>query len=162
MIYLKKLLEGVNCFEIKGDEDVLVNGISYNSTTTDKNDVFVSIRGYKEDGEKFIHEAILQGAKIIVHENYLENYREDVTYIRVENSRRALAIISRNYFGKPDEDLILVGITGTKGKTSTSYMLKSILETDGLQVGIVGTVETRIGETVINNDKVSLSLIIHK
>ena len=97
------------------------------------------------DGHKFIPDVVAKGAKTLIVEEAVEA-PEDVTVIQVEDTRYAMAFISAAWFGHPAEKLKTIGITGTKGKTTTTYMVKSILENAGYKVGLIGTIEAVIGE----------------
>ena len=93
-----------------------------------KNFLFVAIRGFKEDGHRFIPQAIQRGAKAIVVEREVENLPEGITLIKVPSSRIALARLSNNFYGFPSREIRLIGVTGTDGKTTTTYLIESILK----------------------------------
>lgn len=99
------------------------------------------------DGHKFIPDVVAKGAKTLIVEEAVE-VPEDVTVIQVEDTRYAMAFISAAWFGHPAEKLKTIGITGTKGKTTTTYMVKSILENAGYKVGLIGTIEAVIGRSI--------------
>ncbi len=111
--------------------------------------LFVAVRGYHSDGHQFISQAVRQGAAAVVAE---ENARfeapPDTPVIRVPDSRRALARLAAKFYGYPSQRLMLIGITGTKGKTTTSYLTKSIIEAAGHTAGLIGTIDYRIGDRV--------------
>lgn len=123
--------------------DIEVSGISYNSRETKPGDVFVAITGFKTDGHKYAKSAVANGAVCVVCERELEDI--DVPCIIVENSRRALAEMSCNFYGNPTSKLKLIGVTGTNGKTTVTYLVKSILEANGEKVGLMGTNKNMIG-----------------
>jgi UDP-N-acetylmuramoyl-L-alanyl-D-glutamate--2,6-diaminopimelate ligase len=135
-------------------EDVTIQKISYDSRSVEQGDVFVAIRGLKLDGHRFIEDAVHRGARAVVLEDdramadsfFLHN---DVVKVVVGNSRRALAQIAANYFGHPSKKLGLLGVTGTNGKTTSTHLLKSILESAGEKVGLIGTIEYAVGKEVI-------------
>ncbi len=122
-----------------------VAGIAYDSRLVRDNYLFVAIRGEKCDGHSFVRDAVQRGASVIVAER--ENLADRSGYILVENSRRALACIAHNFYERPSGGLVLCGVTGTNGKTTTTYILKSILEAWGRQVGLIGTIRYLVGET---------------
>jgi UDP-N-acetylmuramoyl-L-alanyl-D-glutamate--2,6-diaminopimelate ligase len=135
-------------------EDVTIQKIGYDSRSIEKGDVFVAIRGQNYDGHRFVEDAVHQGARVVVLENdaavpdsFLSH--NDVIKVVVGNSRRALALMSANYYGRPGSKLKILGVTGTNGKTTTTHLLQSILETAGEKTGLLGTVEYRIGDEVI-------------
>lgn len=123
--------------------DVEISGISYNSLNTKKGDAFVAIRGFKTDGHKYIDSAIENGAVCVICEKKPEN--TSVPCIVVDNSRIALAEMSDNYYGNPTKKLKLIGVTGTNGKTTVTYLVKAVLEANGEKVGLIGTNKNMIG-----------------
>ncbi|NLJ97099.1 MAG: UDP-N-acetylmuramoyl-L-alanyl-D-glutamate--2,6-diaminopimelate ligase [Clostridiales bacterium] len=147
-MYLDELLEGIDYTCLQGDEHTLVTDLVYDSRKAGKDSVFVCIIGTVSDGHDYIPQVIKKGATAIIIEKDIE-LPKDGTVIRVDNARKALAFMSAAYFGYPASKLITVGITGTKGKTTTAYMVKSILENTGIKTGLIGTIETVIGDEVI-------------
>lgn len=149
-MYLDKLLEQLEFTCLQGDVHVTVSELLYDTRQIDsaKDFVFVCISGAISDSHDFVHEAAKNGAAAIIVEKDVE-YPENVTIIRVSDTRQALAIMSAAYFEHPADKLTTIGITGTKGKTTTTYMIKSILEKAGKKVGLIGTIETIIGTEII-------------
>lgn len=147
-MYLNDLLEGLEYTCLNGDVHTLVTDLVYDSRKVTKGSVFVCISGTVTDGHNFVSEVINKGAAALVIEKDIE-MPKDITVIRVDNTRKALAYMSAAYFGHPAEKLVTIGITGTKGKTTTTYMIKSILENNGIKTGLIGTIETIIGDEVI-------------
>lgn len=147
-MYLDSMLEQLEYTCIQGDAHILVTDLVYDSRKITKDCVFICISGAVYDGHEYITEAIEKGAAAVVVEKELSAPGE-VTVIAVENTRVALANMAAAYFGYPARKLITVGITGTKGKTTTTYMIKSILENTGIKTGLIGTIETIIGDEVI-------------
>jgi UDP-N-acetylmuramoyl-L-alanyl-D-glutamate--2,6-diaminopimelate ligase len=154
---LKQLLNGcevsVRSPEKTSCADRDISGVSYDSRNVKNGDLFVAIRGEKLDGHHFIRDVLGKGAVAVVHE--LPDAERGIgesgmhpspCFIQVENSRKALACISNNFYRRPSEHLTLVGITGTNGKTTTSYILKSILESHGQTTGLIGTIHYIIKE----------------
>ena len=144
MIQLTKLLEGVEIRRITGEALKEIEGIAYHSHRVEKGFLFAAIRGMEVDGHQFIGEAIQNGAEAILLEEEMEIAHQ--TMIFVPNSRQALAKISSNFYGDPSSQVKLIGITGTNGKTTTTYLLESILERAGYSVGVIGTVNYRFGQ----------------
>ena len=144
---LMKLLEGVEIKKIVGEVGKEIEGIAYHSGQVRKNFLFSAIRGLEADGHDFIDEAIQRGAEAILLEEGHEVSGK--TYIFVPNSRTALARVASTFYGDPSEKVFLVGITGTNGKTTTTFLLESILKKAGLKVGVIGTINYRYGEKVI-------------
>jgi len=141
---LKRLLAGLEGCQIRGDENLVVRGVAYHSGQVQAGDVFVALKGVHTDGHRFVAEAISRGATAIISEEELEA-PAGVTVARVPQGRLALAHLSAAFYGHPSRELVLVGITGTNGKTSTTYLLEAILEGAGHRVGVVGTVNYRVG-----------------
>ncbi len=137
---LDALLQGADFERVCGTLDKEAETLIYHSDKIGPNAVFFAIKGEKADGHDFIKEAAEKGVKTFVAEDCGGFFPRDATVIRVDDTRKALAIASKNFFGRPDESLWIAGITGTKGKTGTSFMLKSILENAGIKTGIIGTV----------------------
>lgn len=142
---LQYLLENLTNVEISGQTNKEINKIEYNSNKIKNGDVFVAINGYKDNGIKYIDDAISKGAVAIVHEGDIE-HKEDITYIKVENARIALAIMASTYYGDPARKLKMIGITGTKGKTTTAYMIRDIMLASGKKIGMIGTVCNTYGK----------------
>ena len=154
---LTKLINSVKVIQVIGEvQRKDVSGIYYDSRKIVKNSVFVAIKGYRTDGHNFILDAINKGAIAIILEDN-SNIPDDVfilgkiAKILVKNSRIALAEISNSFFKEPSRKLRLIGITGTNGKTTTSYYIKSILELTGAKVGLVGTISNYIGSQEIKS-----------
>ena len=147
---LREVVAGLEYERIQGDLDFKVSSISYNSTEVTKDGLFVAITGLTVDGHSFIPNAIEKGARVIVLEKEVP-VPDYVTVLKVKNSRDALALISSNFYHHPTKKLRLIGITGTNGKTSTSYFLKSILEEAQKTTGIIGTIGTIIKDQHIKN-----------
>lgn len=139
---LKELLEGCGVVNASLLAEREITHVAYDSRKVDKGSLFVAIKGEKYDGHDFISEAIKKGAKAVVGERDVKTMES--TYIRVKDSRKALACITHNFYRMPSEHLTLIGITGTNGKTTTTYILKSILECWGKEVGLIGTINYMI------------------
>ena len=148
MKQLKDLLSELTYECIQGDEDTLVAAVTYDSRKVMKDSMFICIVGAKFDGHNMIADAVKYGAKVIVVQKEV-SVPKDITVIRVKDTRYAMAFISAAWFEHPASKLKIIGITGTKGKTTTTYLVKSILENAGHKVGLVGTIETIIGEEKI-------------
>ncbi len=151
---LKKVLSGIEDLKAKGNLDIDVDKIECDSKKITKGDMFVAIKGYDNDGHEYIDEAIENGAKVVVVEkgcNFSkEKLTDDITVLVCPNTRELLAIASCNFYKNPSKKFNLIGITGTKGKTTTAFMLKAILEKHGQKVGIIGTIANYIGDEKIS------------
>lgn len=149
---LSDLINGISLYEITGDPfKADVTSIAYDSRKVQKDSIFIAIKGFNTDGHIFISAAVKNGASVVVFEKgnpvdpvILSN--EKIVKIRVNDSRKAFAEISNVFYGNPSEKLNLIGITGTKGKTTTSFYVKNILETAGFKTGLIGTIANYIGD----------------
>lgn len=148
---LIKLIDGYRFEVLKGSTDIDITGIEHDSRKIQKGDLFVAIKGFTVDGHDFIQEAIDNGAKCIIVQREVEVEGEDITIIKVEDTILALARLSSIFYGEPSKRLNLIGITGTNGKTSITYMIKNILETCHKKAGIIGTMGTIIDGRVLDN-----------
>ena len=142
---LKQLLEKLQYTCVQGSLDKEITAVVYDSRKIVEGCMFICIEGANFDGHSVAAEAAKKGAEALITCKPVE-VEGDVTVIQVENTRYAMAFISAAWFGNPAEELKVIGITGTKGKTTTTYLVKSILENAGLKVGLIGTIETIIGE----------------
>lgn len=131
-------------------EDVEVNELRYNSRKVEKGDVFCCVVGTLTDGHNYAAQAIEAGAAALVVERKLD---VDIPQVLVKNTRVAMAEMAAAYYGHPADEMVMVGITGTNGKTSTSYMLKSIAERMGKKVGLIGTIRNMIGDIIIDTER---------
>lgn len=145
---LADLLEKLEYRCLQGSLDTEVSDIVNDSRKVGEGALFFCIKGAVSDGHKYVPDVIEKGAKVLVVQDPVEA-PENVTVIRVEDSRYAMALIAAAWYGHPAEKLKVIGITGTKGKTTTTYMIKSILEAAGHKVGLIGTIEAIIGDEVV-------------
>ena len=141
----RELLKDLEYEVVSGSVDVNVNELIYNTKMVSKECMFVCIRGAVFDSHDAAAEAAAGGAVVIVAERPVE-VPEGVCVVRVKDTRYALALISAAYFGYPARKLKTIGITGTKGKTTTTFLIRSILEHAGIRTGLIGTIETIIGD----------------
>jgi UDP-N-acetylmuramoyl-L-alanyl-D-glutamate--2,6-diaminopimelate ligase len=144
---LKTLLAAIPVREIIGPSDRAVESIAYDSRRVQRNGLFVAMRGEKSDGHDFIGQAIEKGASVIVAER--EEKHSRATCVVVENTRHALADLAATFYGFPARKLKLAAITGTNGKTTTTFLVKHICEKAGTRCGLLGTVRYEIGERVL-------------
>ncbi len=147
---LKEILTGLEGLKVRGDLEIDITGIDKDSRNIKENSLFIAIKGFSEDGHEYIEKAIEQGATAVMLEEgaSLETVKKlpkEITVIVAKDTRYALAICSCNFYGNPSRKFKLIGITGTKGKTTTSFMTKAILEKAGKKVGLIGTIATYIG-----------------
>ena len=145
---LRQLLEKIDYEIIQGELDKTITTLVYDSRKAEKDSLFVCVKGAMVDGHTFAKDVVQKGASVLVVEDAVE-VPEEITVIRVEDTRVALAFLSAAYFDYPADTLKVIGITGTKGKTTTTYMVKSILENAGYKTGLIGTIEAIIGDEKI-------------
>ena len=149
---LRQLLDGLELLEVQADLDMEIPAVSYDSRRTERGDLFVAMSGYETDGHKFIPAAAERGAACVLCERAPEGTA--IPYVRVASSRKALADVGGNYYGHPADAMTMVGVTGTNGKTSTTYLLKDVLEkTRGAKVGLIGTNQNMIGSQVLHTER---------
>lgn len=157
---MKKITEIIGSLEIRnmwlggrpiGIEslpDISIEGISYDSRSVGKNFVFVCVAGFRIDGNKFIADALQKGASVIVSQKKMD-VADDVVFIEVDDSRAALSRLAACFYGYPDRQLRVIGVTGTAGKTTTTYMIKSILEHYGKKAGLIGTITYKVSDEAL-------------
>jgi UDP-N-acetylmuramoyl-L-alanyl-D-glutamate--2,6-diaminopimelate ligase len=141
---LRALLDGLAGCQVLGDIDLPVPGVAYHSRDVVPGGLFVALKGRCTDGHLYLAASLAQGARVVVTEQELAPPL-GVTVVRVQKAREALAHLSAAFYDHPSRELTLVGITGTNGKTSTTYLLEAILSAAGCRVGVVGTVNYRVG-----------------
>ena len=153
MAALKNLLDGVEYECVRGTTDREVADIAYDSRRVVPGCMFICIDGAVTDGHAYAADAVRAGASVVVAEKDVElPAKADATVLRVPDTHYAMAFLSANFFGNPAGQMKIIGVTGTKGKTTTTYLVKSILEHAGHRVGLIGTIEIVIGDTHIHAD----------
>jgi UDP-N-acetylmuramoyl-L-alanyl-D-glutamate--2,6-diaminopimelate ligase len=148
---LSELLIGIEVMAITGTADLQVSGISYDSRKVEQGHLFFALTGEKADGHSYIESAVKKGAIAVVHEKDVvgrEALSDFASFIRVRDSRQALSLAANAWYHRPSGSMTVIGVTGTNGKTTTTYLLKSILEHWGKKVGLIGTIQYMIGDTV--------------
>ena len=155
---LKRMLIGLEGLKVKGNLEIDIKGIEKNSKQIKEGYLFIAIKGFSVDGHNYREDAINQGASAIMIEEgcNLKSIKipNEITVIMAKNTREALAITSSNFYGNPSNKFKLIGVTGTKGKTTTTFMIKEILEKAGKKVGLIGTIATYInGKKVKDSDR---------
>ncbi len=155
---LKKMLLGLEGLKVKGDLNIDIKGLDKNSKEIKQGYLFIAIKGFSVDGHSFIQDAIENGATAIMIEEGCNvkgvKIPENVTIIMAKNTREALAVCAANFYNNPSTKFKLIGVTGTKGKTTTTYMIKEILEKAGKKVGLIGTIATYInGKKIKDSDR---------
>ncbi|NNF01844.1 MAG: UDP-N-acetylmuramoyl-L-alanyl-D-glutamate--2,6-diaminopimelate ligase [Bacteroidia bacterium] len=151
---MKKLLKDIlyrsGLVEVIGDTSIEISSLTFNSKEVSKGALFIALKGLTVDGHSFIEAAIDSGATAIVCEDLPADLNSSITYIKVNNSSIALAEVSNNFFDQPSSEIVLVGITGTNGKTTTATLLFELFKTLGFKCGLISTIENRIANKVID------------
>jgi UDP-N-acetylmuramoyl-L-alanyl-D-glutamate--2,6-diaminopimelate ligase len=148
---LKELLTGISVLECTADPELEIKEIFYDSRKVTPGSLFVAVSGFAADGNKFIPMAAEKGAAAVVTAKKPET---DIPYVLVESDRLAMALLGCNFFGRPAEHMTMIGITGTNGKTSSTLLLKQVLETClGAKVGLIGTMANMIGQETIPTER---------
>lgn len=141
------LLKGAAVREAHADTEMEITGVSYDSRTTEKGDVFVAVRGYESDGHHYIKAAAANGAACVLCE---EKPDIDIPYVLLDNTRRGLATVASNWYNSSSSDMKIIGVTGTNGKTTTTNLIKTVIEKcSGAKVGLIGTNHNMIGDRII-------------
>lgn len=143
---LKDILYKVAVKEVYGNTDIDISNIQFDSRQVQEDDVFVAQKGVIVDGHQFITKAVSLGARTIICESLPEDKNEEVTYIKVEDSNAALAMIAANYYNNPSKSLQLVGVTGTNGKTTIASLLYQLFKKAGYKVGLLSTVRVMVDD----------------
>ena len=147
---LKDLLEGVRVLSATADMDLEISGVQYDSRAVQPGELFVAMKGFATDGHAFIPQAAAAGAAAVVCEVPPAG---GTPYVQVADSRRTLAVMGANFFGHPADQMTMVAVTGTNGKTTTTYLLKAVLEHTGARVGLIGTNQNMIGAEVLPTER---------
>lgn len=156
---LSDILNGVDVLDILGNKEIEISEIVFDSRKAVKNSLYIAIKGTLVDGHQYIPSAIEKGAKAIVCEVLPEQKEEGIIYIKVENSSKVLGLLASNFYGNPSKGLILVGVTGTNGKTSVSTLLFDIFKKMGYSSVLISTVEYRIGDEVFPSTHTTPNII---
>ena len=146
---IDKLMDGILFEVLSGSIDKEIKSVVYDSRKVEKDSVFVCLTGFNTDGHAYADSAVEKGASVIVVEREVDVKSDSVTVLKVVNSRVALSKIAANFFDNPADKLVVVGVTGTKGKTTTTHMCKSIMEASGVKVGMIGTIGAYVGSEYI-------------
>lgn len=146
-VKIAALIEGVEVKEAKGDMDTEVNGLALDSRSIQRGEAFVALKGARADGRRYIPEAVSGGAAAVVMEGDLDEALQlGVPCVVVEDGRKALAEMACNLHGRPSESLVVIGVTGTNGKTTTAHIIRAILERAGNKTGMIGTIYYQVGD----------------
>lgn len=165
MKQLQDILYRAGVIEVKGLLDRPVNAVASDSRNVTKGSLFVAVKGTQVDGSMFIQKAVELGAVAVVCEDFPEELNEKVTYVRVKNGAVALGFVASNFYDNPSEQLKLVGVTGTNGKTTTVTLLHNLMENLGYKTGLLSTIQNMIHQTVIPSthttpDAISLNKLL--
>ena len=159
---LIELIEGLEYEVLQGDITIEINNIQNDSRNVEPGDLFFCITGAVSDGHSYAQDVSNKGAKVLVVEKAVE-VPSSVTVIKVASTRYAMGVISSKFYGEPSKKLTVIGITGTKGKTTTTYMIKEMLDTAGIPTGLIGTIEILNGKIAIPAKHTTPeSILLHK
>jgi len=149
---LQDLLKGVNYKEIYGNSEIELKNISINSRNVKEGGLFVAVKGFKFDGHDFIKEAVSSGASLLIVQKKA-NIPSAITQVIVDDTRKALPVLSRNFYKDPTRSFELIGVTGTNGKTTTCYLIDSILKSAGKKTSLITTVESFLDDRKVYFDR---------
>lgn len=147
-LLLSELLTAVDYIFIRGNPEINISDIRYNSRQIKPGDLFVAVKGYQTDGHKYIAAAAAAGATAVVVESE-EDVPAELTVVKVADSRKALALLADGFYRHPSQKMTMVGVTGTNGKTTTTHLIAAIWEKAGIKPGVIGTIHNRIGDRVL-------------
>ena len=151
---LKSLIKNIDFELIKGSEKAEITSVQYDSRQVKPGDLFVCVTGFNTDGHKYAKDAIKLGAVAIVAERIPEGLDEyDISVVTCPDTRKALAMISAEYYGNPSEKINVIGVTGTNGKTTITYLIKTILENIGNKTGVIGTIRNMIDDRFLHTER---------
>lgn len=160
MIKLKRLLKDID-FTANGKViDIDVTDIAADSRLVRKGGLFVAVRGTKKDGHDFIKEALRRGASAVIYQKDVDCLKKAKAKAKVKDTRKALALLARNFYDNPSRRIKVIGITGTNGKTTVSYLLESIFKAAGFKTGIIGTLKYKIGDSILEANNTTPSPLV--
>lgn len=162
---LQDILYKVSITEVVGTTDREVEGLTFDSRMIKENYIYIAQKGTAVDGHDFIENAIDSGATVVILEKLPKSFQKDITYVKVPDSQEALSIVAANFYNNPSEKLVLVGVTGTNGKTTTVSLLHDLFQKLGYKVGMFTTVVNKIGDEEIKSthttpDSIQLNAIL--
>jgi len=148
---LKDILEGIELLEMKGKSDLTISGICFDSRRISPGKLFVAVKGTKTDGHKYINSAVEGGCTAVICENLPDGLQESITYIRVRDSARALGIAASNFYSAPSGKIMLIGVTGTNGKTTIVTLLHQLFRKMGYAAGLISTIQNCIQDEPVTS-----------
>jgi len=150
---LKRLIKDIEPVKIKGKVNIDIKKIVYDSREAVSDSLFICIEGFETDGHQYLDDAHQRGAAAVVIEKEPDKYIENLTYIQVQDSRETMAALGAVFHHYPQKDMEMIGVTGTNGKTTTTYLIKSIIEAAGYKTGLIGTIDVIIGNNKISAER---------
>ncbi|MBQ4346836.1 MAG: UDP-N-acetylmuramoyl-L-alanyl-D-glutamate--2,6-diaminopimelate ligase, partial [Firmicutes bacterium] len=149
---LKDILRGRDCELVSGNENAEITGVAFSSGSVAPGNIFVCIKGLKTDGHKFAYDAIQKGAAALLVEYVPQDIPENIAVIKTKDTRSMMADLAAGFYGEPTKELFVTGVTGTNGKTTTTFLIKSVLEAEGRKCGLIGTISNMIGDEVLHTE----------
>lgn len=143
-MYLKDLIRPLTIYRATGDLNIEITGIEVDSRQVKPGDLFIALRGFTVDGHEYIAQAVEKGAAAVLVEQSISNL--SIPVIEVKDTRKALAIVSTKFYRYPTKEMKLIGVTGTNGKTTTTYLIEQLLTDAGHKTGVIGTIQMKVGE----------------
>jgi UDP-N-acetylmuramoyl-L-alanyl-D-glutamate--2,6-diaminopimelate ligase len=167
MAILQDILYKVSIRSVHGNTQAEVQHLQIDSREVKKGDAFIAIKGTASDGHRFIGTAIEQGAEVVICEQFPTELKEDITYVQVADSAWAAGYMAHNFYGQPSEQLKLVGVTGTNGKTTIATLLWKLFTSLGYKCGLLSTVQNQVGDQVLpathtTPDQVSINALLRQ
>jgi UDP-N-acetylmuramoyl-L-alanyl-D-glutamate--2,6-diaminopimelate ligase len=152
---LYEFLKGIDYEILSGDINLEIDNIAWDTRNLERDSLFIAVKNRNVDRHSFVLDAVNSGAIALVVEREIENLPKNITIIKVEDSRKSMSVIAKNYYGNPMERLKVIGVTGTNGKTSVTYFISKILEANKIKCGIIGTIENTVAGQKMKTKKLN-------
>lgn len=150
---LKELMGSICYQRIQGNIEVDISHLSYNSKHIQPGTLFFCIKGFQTDGHQYAIDAVQKGAIALIVEDSISNIPEDITVLQVDNTRKVMSLISTNFYNHPASKMNIIGVTGTNGKTTITFLIDAIIKEAGRKTGVIGTIHNKIGDKVVPSER---------